>query len=159
MLAGYLGYLCWTYRMLSSNGIHSYVGDLLYRLSKRTRGPIVLPPVLLINEKAKVEGILQVGKALRLNHLDWGGETGGRDMKLACTSVSGDSERNKSQKRHFYRKTVANSFNKYRLKEQWQVTARLTTVTCVYRSAKLLKFTLELDPQCLNLTLQKEVLS
>ena len=31
---------------------------------------------------------------------------------------SGDSERNKSQKRHFYRKTVANSFNKYRLREQ-----------------------------------------
>lgn len=57
----------------------------------------------------------------------------------------------KSQKGHFYRKTVANTFNKYRLKEQ--STGRNQThytVTCVYRSPKLLKFTLELDPQCLN---------
>ena len=42
----------------------------LYCLRKGICGPIVLLPVLLINERAKVEDILPVGKAVRLNQLD-----------------------------------------------------------------------------------------
>lgn len=50
--------------------INSVAWTFLDHLRKRICDPIVLPSVLLINERTKVEGILPVGKVLRLDRLD-----------------------------------------------------------------------------------------
>ena len=116
--------------MLSSNGIHSYVGDLLYRRSKRTWGPTALPRFI---DK-------RTGKGRRRTPGCQSSETepsglrrrdGGRDMRLACTSVSGDSERNKSQREiSTERQWLIQQIQTERAERQ--VAARLTTQLLVF---------------------------
>lgn len=49
---------------------NSVAWTFLVHLGKMICDPIVLPSALLINERAKVEGILPVDKVLRLDRLD-----------------------------------------------------------------------------------------